>query len=113
MKSKLISSQEEARRLEIESQRQGQTLETIGGHIPQTSFDRTKAWLNARSKKAAQLRMQDASRVETVQLMEPAKRAPYVAPPKPAEIGDIVESVCIDGFTGKIVNRIKRIVGIE
>jgi hypothetical protein len=115
MKSKLISSQEEARRLEIESKRQG-TPFSIGGSISTTSFDRTLAWLRERSAQAAQRRMADAQRIVTVPPpagMEPPKRAPYVAPKKPAEIGDVIESVMVDGFSNRVVNRIKRIVGIE
>jgi hypothetical protein len=107
-------SEEQLTREAIDRQDQRETAMTIGGSIPTTSYDRTKAWLHARSKQAAKLRMEVASRYVTTLIpgIEPVKRAPYVAPPKPAEVGDIVESTCVDGFTNKVINRIKRIVGV-
>jgi hypothetical protein len=111
MKSKTFVAEEEARRHEIEQQKQGTPL-SIGGHIPTTSYDRTKAWLANRAKKAAALRMEAASRFTTIQIpgLELVKRAPHVELPKCASIGDVVEDV---GYLGnKIVQRIKRIVGV-
>jgi hypothetical protein len=112
MKSKAQVSEEHARREAIESRNQGESIPTIGGHIPQTSYEMTKAWLNNRSKKAAALRMESAKRFITMQVpgMEPAPRAPYVPPTNPADIGDVVED---KGYLGnKVVQRIKRIVGV-
>jgi hypothetical protein len=111
MKSKQFIAEEEARRFEIEQQKQG-TPFSIGGHIPQTNYANTLKWITERSRQAAELRMQEASRFTTFVIpgMEPVKRAPQVAPSKPASIGDVVED---KGFlNGKIVQRIKRIVGV-
>jgi len=111
MKSKQFVAEEEARRHEIEQQKQGTPL-SIGGHIPKTNYANTLAWITERSKQAAKLRMEAAARFMTVGVpgMEPLKRAPQVAPPKQAQVGDVVED---RGFlNGKIVQRIKRIVGV-
>jgi hypothetical protein len=110
MKSKVQVSEEAAMREAIDRQNQSTSAMVIGGHIPATSYKTTLEWLTERSKKAAALRMRDASRYETVAISEPIKFAPKTEPPKPAEIGDVVED---RGYVGnKIVQRIKRIVGV-
>lgn len=105
-------SEEQLKRESIDRQDQRETAMTIGGSIATTSYDRTKAWLADRSKKAAALRMEAATRFVAMPLGEPLRFAPKIDPPKPADIGDVVESVSVDGFTNKVVNRIKRMVGV-
>jgi hypothetical protein len=109
MKSKTFVAEEEAKRHEIEQQKQGPSQMVIGGG-PKTTFEQTKAWLSERSRKAAKLRLTEAARYGTIQAGDPLKFAPKVQPEKPAEMGDVVED---KGYLGnKIVQRIKRIVGV-
>jgi hypothetical protein len=109
MKSKQFVAEEEAKRFEIEQRRQGESLLVIGGG-PKTSFERTKAWLTERNQKAARNRLALAARYETIAVSEPIKLAPKKEPPKPPEIGDVVED---KGYLGnKVFQRIRRIVGV-
>jgi hypothetical protein len=111
MKSKAqVVSEEQAKRDAIDRENQGEPLSTIGGHIPQTSFERTQAWLNERSKKAAALRMEAASRSVTVPMAEPIKLARREEPSKP-EWGDEVADTILDS-KGRVRKVGKRWFGI-
>jgi hypothetical protein len=111
MKSKSQAvSEEQARRDAIGSQKQGTSSMVIGGHIPDTSYDTTLAFITERSKKAAALRMQEAQRIVTVAVLPLRPEQPKAEPVKP-EWGDEVADTILDS-KGRVRKVGKRWFGI-